>query len=191
MVLHRESRHATIASVRRRPWAIWHATRPIGGTLAESYLRQRNILINLPPTLRFHPDLKHGPSGRWLPAMVSAVQGPDRRILAIHRTFLEPSGCKAQVERPKMLLASPGTGAVRLGAARRRLGLAEGVEILAGRAQEHLQDHDSATPRSTWACSIFMPLGPESGSVASMHEPLVIHVGIRWSHCYHASSNGA
>jgi phage/plasmid primase-like uncharacterized protein len=60
--------------------------------------------------------------------MVAAVQAPDRRVCAIHRTFLNEYGGKAAVSAPKMALGPLGAGAVRLAKAGAALGLAEGVE---------------------------------------------------------------
>ena len=82
----------------------------------------------MPPSIRFHPGLKHGPTGLTLPAMVSAVQAPDRQICAIHRTFLTEYGTKTTASTPKMALGPLGAGAVRLAKAGRVLGLAEGIE---------------------------------------------------------------
>ncbi len=53
---------------------------------------------------------------------------PDRRVCAIHRTFLNEYGGKATVSSPKMALGPLGAGAVRLAKAGRVLGLAEGIE---------------------------------------------------------------
>lgn len=54
---------------------LWREALPIGGALAEAYLRGRGITCDLPPTLRFHPQAWHGPTARRWPAMVAAVQG--------------------------------------------------------------------------------------------------------------------
>ncbi len=60
--------------------------------------------------------------------MVVGVQAPDRRVCAIHRTFLTEYGAKASVLTPKMALGPLGAGAVRLAKAGRMVGLAEGIE---------------------------------------------------------------
>lgn len=107
---------------------IWHSARRTAGTLAEDYLRGRGITIPVPPSLRYHPGLCHAQTGLILPALIAAVQGPDRRIVAVQRVFLNEYGRKATVSTPKMSLGPLGAGAVRLAHAGPVLGLAEGVE---------------------------------------------------------------
>ncbi len=107
---------------------IWRESRPAAGTLVEKYLRRRGITLPVPPSIRLHPGLRHGPTGLILPAMVAGVQAPGRRVCAIHRTFLTEYGAKASVLTPKMALGPFGTGAVRLAKAGPLLGLAEGIE---------------------------------------------------------------
>ena len=111
--------------------AIWHASRPIGGTIAETYLRTaRAIRIDLPESLRFHPGLPvAGPDSATWPAMVAGVTTLDGAVIAIQRTFLARDGSgKALIEGPKRSLAPLGNGAVRLGEPIQSLGLAEGIE---------------------------------------------------------------
>ncbi|MFI4985818.1 MAG: CHC2 zinc finger domain-containing protein [Alphaproteobacteria bacterium] len=108
---------------------IWKESLPAAGTLVERYLRARRITVPVPPALRFHSGLKHGPSGLVLPAMVAAVQASDGEMTAVHRTWLRPDGRgKAQVESCKMALGTLGRGAVRLGPDAPTMGLAEGIE---------------------------------------------------------------
>lgn len=108
---------------------IWRNAEAGIGTPAETYLRARGITLDVPPSLRFAPFLKHGPTGLTFPAMVAGVQAPDRRLCAVHRTFLKPDGRgKAVVSTPKMALGPIGAGAVRLAAAGDELGLTEGIE---------------------------------------------------------------
>lgn len=111
--------------------AIWDEARPIGGTIAETYLRSaRRISIDLPDCLRFHPGL------RWdtgnpdlLPAMVAAVTDEAGAVVAIQRTFLRLDGAgKAPIERPKRALGPVKLGAVRLGPPALVIGVAEGIE---------------------------------------------------------------
>ena len=67
--------------------AIWNSGRPIGGSLAETYLRGRAITCRLPDSLRFHPDLWHGPARRTMPAMIARIDGSAG--MAVHRSSSE------------------------------------------------------------------------------------------------------
>lgn len=109
---------------------IWAGSKPAPGTIVETYLKARGITAPIPPTIRHHPGLKHGPTGLLLPAMVSAIaMVPNHRVVAIHRTFLKADGSgKAPVSNARMMLGSCGGGAVRLAAAGPMLGVCEGIE---------------------------------------------------------------
>ncbi len=108
---------------------IWRASRPAPDTPGEAYFRHRSITIPIPPTIRYHPGVRYERSGLLLPCMVAAVQAPDRKVTAIHRTYIRDDGRgKAGVSTPKMALGPIGAGAVRLGPAAPALGLAEGIE---------------------------------------------------------------
>lgn len=123
---------------------IWRESQPAAGTLVEGYLRARGITIPVPPSIRFHSALRHSPSGELLPAMVAAVQGPDRRVLAVHRTYLKPDGAgKAMVEKPKLMLGPCAGGCVRFGPAQDEVHVAEGLETALAAQQ--------ATGLPTWA----------------------------------------
>ncbi|MEE9290221.1 MAG: toprim domain-containing protein [Alphaproteobacteria bacterium] len=107
----------------------WHSARPAPGTVTATYLRHRSITCAIPPTIRDHPGLKHGPTGQNLRAMVVAITGADRKVIAVQRTFLRVDGRgKANVSQPKLTLGPMRDGAVRLGPAGLVLGIAEGVE---------------------------------------------------------------
>src|SRR5260370_821519 len=123
---------------------MWRATVRPNGTLVETYLRFRGIVMPVPVTLRFHPGIKH-PCGEFWPAMVALVtRGAGGAPLAIHRTFLRRNGHdKAPVEPQKMMLGPCGGGAVRLGPDGDRLMVAEGVETALSAMQ--------ATGRPAWA----------------------------------------
>lgn len=109
--------------------SIWNAAKPIAGTLAETYLRNRGITGRLPPTLRFAPCLRHAPSGLALPALICAVQSAEGRVTGVQRIYLAPDGSgKAAVQPAKMTLGILGDGAVRLSRGGRILGIGEGPE---------------------------------------------------------------
>ena len=115
---------------------IWRAARPAPDTPVEDYLCHRGITIPVPPTLRYYPAVRYERSGLCLPCMIAAVQAPDRKVTAIHRTWIRDDGKgKAGVSTPKMSLGSIGAGAVRLGPAGSVLGLAEGIESALSAAQ--------------------------------------------------------
>ena len=101
--------------------------KPIAGTVAEAYLRERGITCKLPPTLRFHGACWHGPTAKRYPAMVAAVQGTG--LPAVHRTYLCPDGSgKADIQPAKAMLGATAGGAVRLSDGPSRLVVVEGIE---------------------------------------------------------------
>jgi hypothetical protein len=107
---------------------LWQGAVPIeADAKAAQFLRSRGLTIEPPPSLRstsiLHLD-------RYpLPAMIAAVQAPDRRIIAVQRTLIDPRGDrKAQVRIPRLTIGALGWGAIRLAAAGEQLGLAEGTE---------------------------------------------------------------
>lgn len=119
--------------------AIWEAAQPIAGTLAETYLRHRDIRIAIPDTLRFHPRLWHRNSETYQPGMVARVDGGDG--FAIHRTFLHPSGRgKTSSDPAKMMLGEVLGGGVRVATGEGPLVVAEGIETALSIA-ELLPDH--------------------------------------------------
>jgi hypothetical protein len=119
----------TAADTQRYIMELWRHSRPIEGTLVETYLRARGITVAVPPSFRFHPSLKHTDTELSFPTMVAAVQAPDRSITGLHRTFLRADGAgKAQVTSPRKMLGSVRSGAVRLAAVHSSLALGEGLE---------------------------------------------------------------
>lgn len=124
---------------------IWAQTVPIMGTPAQKYLENMRGLhggqwAKMARTLRFHPNLKHTPSGAFMPAMVARVRGPSGKAMGLHRTYLRPDGMgKADLKSgAKMMLGACAKGAVRFGKDRPVMALAEGIETalsvgLAGR----------------------------------------------------------
>ena len=88
----RPDREPETAEKQAAALAIWRASTPIGGTLAETYLRgARRIGLDLPACLRFHPGLRFDPRrSDELPAMVAAVTDLVGAVVAIQRTFLLP-----------------------------------------------------------------------------------------------------
>jgi hypothetical protein len=60
---------AQLAKARR----LWAICKPLTGTKGEAYLRGRGITCPLPPSLGWAADAFHGPSARYLSAMVAAA----------------------------------------------------------------------------------------------------------------------
>lgn len=117
--------------------SIWHAAKPVGGTLIEIYLGSRGLRLPTTPTLRFHPSLKHLSGDTW-PAMIALVtHGADDTPSAIHRTFLARDGAgKAPLNPQKMMFGPCRGGAVRLAEPGSLLMVGEGIETCLAVMQE-------------------------------------------------------
>ena len=108
---------------------LWREAVPAMGSPVESYLRSRAITLAPPPTLRYLAAAKHTPTGLIFGAMVAAIATPDRKISAVHRTFLNAEGtAKASVRDPKLALGRIGPCSVHLGRAASALAICEGIE---------------------------------------------------------------
>jgi putative DNA primase/helicase len=92
---------------------IWKQAEPLDGTVAEQYLWRRGITLR-PPMLCHHRG-----------AMIAAVTQPYKGIIAIQKTPIDPNTLK---RGKRLTFGSLHQGAVRLGAAARIMGLAEGTE---------------------------------------------------------------
>lgn len=122
----------------------WQESLPIGGTIAERYLRGRGITCDLPGTLRYHPSCWHASAKRH-PALIALIEGADG--FAIHRTYLRPDGSgKAAVDPAKAMLGAVAGGAVRLTHAQGPLAVAEGIETALSLASGLL-----GRPATIWA----------------------------------------
>ena len=110
-------------------------SRAISGTLAETYLRERGIvLFNETDSLRFHSRCYHrpdiGPTEIW-PAMVAAVTDLRGRLTGVHRTWLDQAGLdKAPLDTPRRALGDLLGNAVRFGVADDVLAAGEGIETM-------------------------------------------------------------
>ncbi len=111
-------------------------SKPLHGSLAESYLRGRAItqLIDL-PALRFHPCCYYRPDAdadtqTW-PALIAAVTDLGGAITGVHRTWLDPSGkSKAPIATPRRAMGNLLGNAVRFGMAQDILAAGEGIETM-------------------------------------------------------------
>ncbi len=97
--------------------------RPIRGTLAHDYLRERGITADVRSLpLRFHPSCyyqagEHGPRGAR-PALLAAVTDLAGTITGVHRTWLDPAqATKAQLPVPRKAMGQLLGNGVRFGVA--------------------------------------------------------------------------
>jgi hypothetical protein len=109
---------------------LWLASRPIGMSPADAYLRGRGLPFGA-SDLRYHPRTPYGRGTQAIfrPALLAAVRD-GAGLVAVHRTFLDPrSASLADLPVPKRALGRLGEGAVRLRMpCHGRLGWAEGIE---------------------------------------------------------------
>jgi hypothetical protein len=111
-------------------------SRPITGTLAQTYLRGRGI-TTLPQgdPLRFHPRCYYrpdedSPTETW-PALIAAVTDPGGTITGAHRTWLDPSGHdKAPIASPRRAMGHLLGHGVRFGVAGDVMAAGEGIETM-------------------------------------------------------------
>lgn len=166
LVAQREREERTHAAKRaRQAERCWTESMPIGGTIAETYLRGRGITCDLPSTLRFHGACWHGPTARRHPALVALIEGADD--FAVHRTYLRPDGTgKAAIDPAKAMLGAVAGGAVRLTETQGPLVVAEGIETALALASGLL-----GRPATVWAAlstsgmrALRLPCSRSSGS---------------------------
>ena len=143
---------------------LWAQAKPIHGTNGAAYLQKRGITCPLPDTLRWLPDTYHGPSGRWMSAIVALVEP----TMAVHRTFFEKSGQRV-AQSPKLMLGPCAGGAVRLTKADGPTVVAEGIETALSLASGLL-----SYPSTIWAAlsasgmkALQLPLAPGTLFVAT------------------------
>lgn len=111
-------------------------SRPIAGTVVETYLRQRGITdLRGIDSLRFHPRCYYrpevdAPTETW-PAMIAAVTDLQGHTTGAHRTWLDPSGRdKAPVDTPRRAMGHLLGNAVRFGRAKDVMAAGEGIETM-------------------------------------------------------------
>lgn len=111
---------------------IWDASKPIDGTLAQTYLFNRGIPVFESECLRFHPALPYpGMTGKF-PAMICRVGDMGGELCAVWRIYLSDDGRKAAVDNAKLGLGPAGGGAVRIGGIGPKVAIAEGLESALG-----------------------------------------------------------
>lgn len=110
-------------------------SRPLAGTLADAYLRNRGIPdVRKYGSLRFQPRCWYRDADDRLaqgPALIAAVTGLDGGLTGVQRTWLDPSGCdKAPMPSPRRALGHLLGNGVRFGTAHDVLAAGEGVETV-------------------------------------------------------------
>jgi hypothetical protein len=129
----RTGKRASPSTAARRLFAM---SKPVPGTLGETYLRTRGITgpLNL-PALRFHPRCYYWPGDdmpleSW-PALIAAITDNDRQLTGVHRTWLAADGSdKAPVETQRRAMGAVLGHAIRFGQARHVQIAGEGVETI-------------------------------------------------------------
>jgi hypothetical protein len=111
-------------------------SRPVPGTLGETYLRRRGITAALDlPALRLHPACFYraqddAPRETW-PALIAVVTDLDGTITGVHRTWLDRDGAgKAPIAAPRRALGQLLGNAVRFGSAFDVMVAGEGIETM-------------------------------------------------------------
>ena len=114
---------------------LWAMGKPLPGTIAEAYLRQRGItapLIDVP--LRYHPRCYYrdddGATSQTWPALLAAVTDAEGAITGVHRTWLDPVGGKAPVATPRRAMGALLGNGVRFGRAKDIAAIGEGLETI-------------------------------------------------------------
>ncbi|MDP2373066.1 toprim domain-containing protein [Reyranella sp.] len=115
---------------------LYAMSRPIAGTLAQTYLHSRGIVtVADGDPLRFHPRCYYrpdddSPTETW-PALVAAVTDLGGRITGAHRTWLDPSGRdKAPIDSPRRAMGHLLGHGVRFGVACDVMAAGEGIETM-------------------------------------------------------------
>jgi len=115
---------------------LFAASRPVRGTIAETYLRSRGITLpSRFPALRFHPNCyhrahDHAPLEAW-PALIAAVTDLSGNVTGVLRTWLARDGsAKAPIANPRRAMGELLGHAVRFGAPQDVLAAGEGVETM-------------------------------------------------------------
>lgn len=117
---------------------IYSASRHIGGSIAEAYLKRRGIELDMSEiTLRFHPSLPYYEPGipksrlRAFPALIAGIADEEGQLLAIQRTWLDPvTSNKASIPQPRRSLGPILGNGIRIGKLNDVLIAGEGLETV-------------------------------------------------------------
>jgi phage/plasmid primase-like uncharacterized protein len=131
---------------------LWEEAKPVFGSVAESYLRNRGITLPVPPTLRFEPcaSIRENDRDYTFPAMiVAAARWGERTPCAVQRTFLQSNGSG----KADLATGARRTYGVPRGAAARLSAFSEGAELILAEGLETALSILQAVPSaSVWAC---------------------------------------
>ena len=119
--------------------SIWDGCSSLKGSVVETYLKSRGIELStrviLSGALKYHASLMARDNENAVtkhPAMVAEVTDRNGQVVALHRTFLSETGCKADMDNPKKITHSLGMegASIKLGHIPKSgvLGIAEGIE---------------------------------------------------------------
>lgn len=115
---------------------LFAGSKPLVGTLGETYLRGRGITCSLDlPALRYHPGCFHrardnAPKSEW-PAIIAAVTNLAGDITGVHRTWLARDGSgKAPLETPRRSMGDILGSAIWLGSPETVCAVGEGLETV-------------------------------------------------------------
>lgn len=118
---------------------LFAASKPLLGTVAATYLQQREILtLRATDPLRFHPQCYYRPSKddaqgtrtAW-PALIASVTDLLGKQSGVHRTWLDPDALtKAPVASPRRAMGNILGHAIRFGMARDVMIAGEGIETM-------------------------------------------------------------
>jgi hypothetical protein len=115
---------------------LFSMSKPIGGTIAATYLRHRGITaLRGLDSLRFHPTCFYRPDPdlpveTW-PALIAAVTDLAGKLCGVQRTWLNPSGQdKAPIKTPRRAMGLLLGNAVRFGMPIDVLAAGEGIETM-------------------------------------------------------------
>jgi len=117
------------AATREASRRIWREAIPASGTLVETYLARRGLVLEPGAPIRFHPLCPRGTERH--PAMVALMSDPATgEACGVHRTYLTPDGSdRLRDAKGKAMIGN--AGVVRLTPdedVTLRLGIAEGIE---------------------------------------------------------------
>jgi len=120
----------TIARARK----LFHMSQPIAGTLAETYLKSRSIIVPVQAALRFHANAYYrDKTGHQCqpPALLAAIRTATNKFTGVNKIWLKPDGSGvADIMFPKKVQGSLNGNAVWFGHSNEIQIVGEGVETI-------------------------------------------------------------